>query len=134
VWFRNDLRLLDNPALHHSATNREGQLYGCYVLCKSYVNTHPVGAAKLHFIQQNLLILARRLAACGIAFDVICVDSPDDIAPAILELCRRLNIDRLSFNAEYPLDEARRDRQVADTLRQQNIDVKRYHDRVMIPP
>ncbi|HEY7885633.1 MAG TPA: deoxyribodipyrimidine photo-lyase [Cellvibrionaceae bacterium] len=134
VWFRNDLRLLDNPALHHSTVDGEGKVLGCYLLCRSYIDTHPVGAAKLHFIRQNLLILARQLAACGIPFEVIAVNTPDEIAPAILALCQRLKVERVSFNAEYPLDEVRRDRLVTDLLRQQNIDVKRYHDRVMVPP
>ena len=50
VWFRNDLRISDNPALS-AAINRGGPVAGLYVLETERDGARPLGAAaswKLH--------------------------------------------------------------------------------------
>lgn len=134
VWFRNDLRTLDNPALYHACHQHRGEVYACYLFSRDTVKRHSLGPAKLGFIEQHLALLGASLSELGIPLQVLAVDHQGEIASALLKHCKQLEIARLFYNAEYPLDEARRDQQVTRHLRDAKIDVNRYHDRVIVPP
>jgi deoxyribodipyrimidine photo-lyase len=138
LWFRNDLRLADNPALHHALNNPltggATELLGCYVLCDQYIAEHPINRRQLWFIYRHLQLLQRAFNRSGHAFKVVRVAQARDIPAAIGQLCASHRVQRLAFNAEYPLNEIRRDQAVARTLRQEGISVKRYHDRALVPP
>lgn len=134
VWFRQDLRTLDNPALHHACHGHRGEVHACYLFSRDTVAHHSLGPARLAFIEQHLKLLSSRLSEIGIALHLLAVDRRQEIAPALLDFCRRLGIGRVFYNAEYPLDESRRDREVSRRLREADIAVNRYHDRVIVPP
>lgn len=133
VWFRNDLRLRDNPALHKAAEDKQGVI-AVYVHCDAYVKRFPIASVRLDFIRRHLVILARELAKLNIPLQLIHVKKPEKIAPALLALVKEHDIQQVYFNAEYPLDELERDRQVNQLLKEQGIGVKRCHDRVIVPP
>src|ERR1700712_1188080 len=62
VWFRDDLRLSDHPALH--AASKSGAPVIClYVLDEQ--GTRPLGAATRWWLAQSLRDLQRRLMAIG---------------------------------------------------------------------
>ncbi|ACE84025.1 deoxyribodipyrimidine photo-lyase [Cellvibrio japonicus] len=133
VWFRNDLRVRDNPALYKAAEEKQGVL-AVYVHCEAYVGRFPIAPARLDFIRRHLLVLVRELAQLNIPLRLIAVNRAEQIAPALAALVTQYNIDKCFFNAEYPLDELARDHQVNQLLRAQGVLVKRCHDRVIVPP
>ncbi len=133
VWFRNDLRLRDNPALFKAAELAEGVL-GVYIHCDEYVERFPLGGVKLDFIKRHLLILTKDLARLNIPLRVFRVARAADIPGCLADLADSFKITRVFFNAEYPLDELERDRLVNQTLQAKGLEVKRCHDRVIIPP
>lgn len=61
VWFRRDLRLADNPALHEAAR--------CGTVIPLFIDEPPtgwaLGAASRYWLHQSLAALATALAACG---------------------------------------------------------------------
>lgn len=133
VWLRHDLRLQDNPALYRASESAEG-VVAVYLLCAEYVERHAIAPVKLDFVRRHLHILAPRLAELGIPLVVARVDKATEIPPRLLDIARQFDCRQLFFNAEYPLDELNRDRAVADHLRGQGVAVKRFHDRVIVPP
>ncbi len=133
VWFRNDLRIYDNPALNHAAADKQAVL-GVYFICRKMLNDHAVAPVRIDFIQRNLIFLAKDLEKLNIPLIIISVNETGDIIPHFQTLIAEHNVEELFLNAEYPLDEFNRDKLVSETLRNEGLIVKRFHDRVIIPP
>jgi deoxyribodipyrimidine photo-lyase len=133
VWFRNDLRISDNPALHRAAEAKQGVL-GVYFVCRDMLQNHHVAPVRVDFIQRNLVALGKELEKLNIPLVVISVDKTTDIIPHLKALIKEHEVEELLLNAEYPLDEFNRDKLASEALRNQGLIVKRFHDRVIIPP
>ena len=63
-WFRRDLRLTDNTALHHAATS-SAQVVPVYVLSDWKVKHQWTGVARQAFLCGNIASLAKNLEAIG---------------------------------------------------------------------
>jgi deoxyribodipyrimidine photo-lyase len=63
-WFRRDLRLRDNTALHQAAQRAEWVI-PVFVLEDAFRTGPDVGAARLRFLLQSLESLREDLAALG---------------------------------------------------------------------
>ncbi len=133
VWLRNDLRLRDNPALYHAAEAGQG-VVAVYVLCESFVDEHDMAPVRLDFIRRHLIQIQADLAARHIPLVLLRVRRAGEIPHQLLTLARREHCHSLFFNAEYPLDELNRDREVTEHFRQHELHFKRFHDRVILPP
>lgn len=133
VWLRNDLRLWDNPALYRAAEAGEGVAV-VYLLCEEYLVRHAMAPVRLDFIRRHLVLLAAQLADKNIYMQLLVVKNAVEIPAVIAAAAKNENCEQVYFNAEYPLDELNRDRAVADLLREQGFLVKRFHDRVLVPP
>ncbi|MBD7957703.1 deoxyribodipyrimidine photo-lyase [Microbacterium sp. Sa4CUA7] len=64
VWFRDDLRLADNPALR-AAIDRGEPIIGLYVLDQQSPGIRPLGGAARWWLHHSLASLAERLAERG---------------------------------------------------------------------
>ena len=64
VWFRDDLRLADNPALR-AAIDRGEPIIGLYVLDEESPGVRPLGGAARWWLHGSLASLAQRLAERG---------------------------------------------------------------------
>jgi deoxyribodipyrimidine photo-lyase len=133
VWFRHDLRIYDNPALFRAAESQEGVL-AVYFICREMLINHVVAPVQVDFTRRHLLHLNRDLAELNIPLLIIYVDKTAELSSHLQKLVEQYEVEELFLNAEYPLDEFNRDKQVSETLRQQGVVVKRFHDRVIIPP
>ncbi len=132
VWFRNDLRVADHPALH-SAVSR-GVTLACYCICTAQWRSHDMGDRRLAFQNRALRALAESLAQRGIPLKILITPTFADIPKALLTLCREQQIGTVHFNDEYPLDERRRDTRVSDALLKAGIEVERYTADTVIKP
>jgi deoxyribodipyrimidine photo-lyase len=93
VWFRDDLRLSDHPAL--AAAARCGQPLLCvYVLDEQSAGMRPLGAASRWWLAQSLRSLQRSLAAIGAGL----VLRRGAAAPIIAELAQQIGAERVYFN------------------------------------
>lgn len=64
VWFRDDLRLADHPALR-AAVDRGEPVVGLYVLDEESEGIRPLGGAARWWLHHSLASLAERLAERG---------------------------------------------------------------------
>jgi deoxyribodipyrimidine photo-lyase len=133
VWFRNDLRVHDNPALFKAAEDKKGVL-AVYFICRDFIKDHVIAPARVDFTRRHLLQLKQDLAAFNIPLLVFKVETTAEILPQFYRIIQEHKVQQVFLNAEYPLDEFNRDKQIAEALRAQYITVKRFHDRVIIPP
>ena len=132
MWFRNDLRVRDNPALWHAGDS--GVVIGLYVLTPEQWRRHQMAACRVDFILRTLEVLRADLNGLGIPLIVIEGMSFSAIPEIIAEFCHSHGISRAFWNREYPLDEVRRDDAVERVLDRAAIDVSSYHDRAIVAP
>ncbi|GAB1261785.1 deoxyribodipyrimidine photo-lyase [Aurantivibrio plasticivorans] len=133
VWFRNDLRIHDNPALHN-ACKKAHEVSACFLLCEETWNTHHVSNRRLGLTYSALQSLNDELAQLGIKLHVLNAKTFDSAADSLVTLAKKCQIDSLFFNYEYALDEQQRDSQVAKRCAEHSVDVIRSNANIIIPP
>lgn len=132
VWFRNDLRLTDNPALYYSC--RSGDTLAVAMLTPDQWRDHNDAGAKVGLWLDRLRILSNELSQKNIALKVIKLDTFDDVAKALEQLFDQYQVTDLWFNYEYPLNERQRDQAVVQLCEQQSVELHGYHADVVLPP
>src|SRR6516164_9919693 len=96
VWFRDDLRLSDHPALHQAAKSGAGVI-GLYVLEDSsnpVCETRPLGGAARWWLAQSLRRLQESLAAIGGTL----VLRRGPAAKAVTHLAREIQAEQVFWN------------------------------------
>ncbi|WP_303291410.1 deoxyribodipyrimidine photo-lyase [Marinobacter sp. SS5-14b] len=132
VWFRNDLRLADNPAL--TAACKSGQpVRACFVVTPDQWQEHDWSAARVKFLLSHANALATQLASLGIAFSFIKAERFADSLDALEAFCRQHDISQVHFNEEYGVNERRRDKQFHERLSALEIPVNKYRDQTVAP-
>jgi len=69
VWFRNDLRVIDHPALHDASA--EGPVEAVFLMAARQWRSHDVGDNRLAFLLDTLHRHAADLARLGIPLPVL---------------------------------------------------------------
>jgi deoxyribodipyrimidine photo-lyase len=133
VWFRNDLRTLENPALDAAAMSTEASVLGVCFLSPTQWKLHGWGTPRVSFMLEHLRLVRRELEHMGIPLLIQTVESYSDIPTAILDLMKIHGCTKLDANIEYGLDEQRRDAAVLHTLRSSNMELTLHEDQTIIP-
>ncbi|QOR40198.1 deoxyribodipyrimidine photo-lyase [Billgrantia diversa] len=132
MWFRSDLRVQDNTAL--AAAARRSPVIAVFLRSIPHWQRHGHGANKLDFWHRGVATLGEALAGIGIPLLQRDIDDFDQAPATLLDIARQVDATALHFNHEYPLDEQRRDRAVADAFHQAGIMVTGHHDAVAFAP
>ncbi|MCC5888151.1 MAG: deoxyribodipyrimidine photo-lyase [Gammaproteobacteria bacterium] len=132
VWFRNDLRCRDQAALAKAADR--GPVVAVFCFCPGQLQAHGVGGNRVAFLLRCVAALSRELQALGIPLKIIETETFAELPAALAGLARELGARRLWFNAEYPLNEQRRDEAVTTALEADGVAVERCHDTVIRAP
>jgi deoxyribodipyrimidine photo-lyase len=132
VWFRSDLRVHDNPALFEAMADSD--VVAVFCLAPAQWRAHDVGNNRLAFLLRSLGALSHELARLNVP--LVLLDTPwfADVPMALIELAGRIDAGVLAFNAEYPLNERRRDDAVAEIFAAARIRVRIHHGSVVLPP
>jgi len=116
VWFRNDLRVNDNPALSAALEDKNERVVAVYCLCIGQWSQHGMGANQQSLILQAVNLLEASLKKLNIPLVILNPNVFDNVPMALLKLSQQLNVSSLYFNMEYPLFERRRDKSVVELL------------------
>ena len=133
VWFRNDLRILDNPALFH-ASNSAKPVIAIYIATPEQWLSHDDAPAKIDFWRRNLAVLKESLAELNISLHFFEVDGYHHIPNLIVSICQQWQISELHFNQEYPINEQHRDQAVSTACHQIGIPCLAHHDQLLLAP
>lgn len=120
-WFRNDLRLEDNPALFKACQN--GQVRIVYIISIKQWKTHNVSDANIGLRLDLVKEIAIKCGKLGIKLDILECDWFKEIPELLRTYCQSHKINQLWFNKETPVDENIRDAHVAQLLQKSNIKV-----------
>lgn len=136
-WFKRDLRLHDNRALHAaSQVARDNQipLIGLYILSPEDLTAHSTSPARVDFILRTLLRLQRDLAELDIPLYMETQEKRKDIPNRVLELCQQWEAKHLFGNIEYEVDELRRDAKLVRLCTEHDVHFEPTHDTCVVTP
>ncbi|RUO22302.1 deoxyribodipyrimidine photo-lyase [Aliidiomarina iranensis] len=138
VWFRQDLRLLDNDAVlqacQHANEERDKVFFIAMPTLQQYAQ-HNWSPLKWDLYQRQLNSLGADLAELGHSLEIIKLDWFADCENAIAEFCRTNDITDIYFNREYVFDEIKRDERVTQKLEHNlNIKVHSFDSNLLVPP
>ncbi len=132
VWFRNDLRTDDNPALHDALD--AGPTVGVFLVADEQWRSHHVGPRRLAFLRDTVLELKRALDVLGVPLWIERAATFEEAPEAIVGIAREVGADAVYLNAEYPVNERNRDRQLYRACRAERLGFERRHGGVILPP
>lgn len=132
IWFRNDLRLADNPAL--TAATRQGEkVEACFLATPEQWREHDWSPARTDLMLRSLDSLAEDLAGLGIPLHIRTLERFADTDDALLELCREIGAQAIHCNEEYAVNERRRDYRLKHWLESCGIGFSIYRDQTVVP-
>jgi deoxyribodipyrimidine photo-lyase len=132
VWFRADLRIADNPAL--AAARERGDVVGLFVAAPTQWTRHGVGANRRAFVLRTLSALCDSLTALNVPLLIRTAGRFRDHAALVVRVARSVGAGAVFCNAEYPLDETRRDAAAAERCRAAGIEWRRYDGGLIVAP
>ncbi len=132
VWFRNDLRVSDNPALFNAREN-SGVIIAIYIATPRQWLQHDDAAVKIDFWRRNLDSLRATLTQLNISLYYFQVETYQQIPSLMASICQQWQITRLHFNQQYGVNEQSRDQQVIDVCQQIGVQAQSYHDQLLLP-
>lgn len=133
VWFRRDLRIADNSALHHAAKASDSAV-GLFVITPEQWKQHDDAAAKVSFWIRNLTLLSADLAKLNIPLLVEVCPRWEDVPQLVEKIAADHDCRQLHFNREYEINEHRRDEATTERCQANGMTVAAYHDRIVVPP
>jgi deoxyribodipyrimidine photo-lyase len=132
VWFRDDLRVDDNPALR-AACSQSKEIHGVYIYSKNQLELHNEANSKIEFIIENLKSLEKSLNKINIPLTVISSDGFNEDPKKILNLLNERSITNLHWNNQFGIDEQSRDKKVEELLIDNNINSFSYDSQTLFP-
>lgn len=129
VWFRDDLRLADHPALR-AALEKEGPVICLYVLDEESAGVRSLGGAARWWLHHSLEALAERLQDRGGSL-VLRRGTAADVVPEVADAA---GADAVFWNRRYGGAEREVDSSVKDTLRQAGIEAHSFAGSLLFEP
>lgn len=134
VWFRNDLRLTDNLALHAACQDPQAIVMAVFIATPAQWAAHDMAPRQAAFLLQNLQLLQSALAERGIPLHYHQCDDFKGSITWLNDFCQQQQVDALFYNQQYELNERVRDEAFTTLLSQRAIACHGFHDGVLLPP
>lgn len=124
-WFRQDLRLSDNPALMHAAA--QGALLPIYIVDDENAAPHAMGGASRWWLHHSLVALNDSLGGKLAVYS----GDPETI---LLTIAREYDVQAVYWNRCYEPWRTKRDAKIKETLKEQGIEVQSFNGSLLWEP
>ena len=129
LWFREDLRLADNPALHAAAASKN-PLLAIFILDTARNGSRAHGGASRWWLHQSLAALDTELKAKGVRLHLFAGDA-DRLVPAIAKAGEAKTV---FWNRRYDGPGRKQDERIEDSLRKLGCAVEPFNGRLLVEP
>src|SRR5262245_45810055 len=129
-WFRKDLRLDDNTGLSEAVRDADGDVVPFYTSEPAILRRDDIAATRVRFALESIADLALAVQRAGSRLVIDHGDASDTVRFA----ARESHADAVYWNDEYEPSLRARDDAVEAALRREGIAVRRFHDRLLVPP
>jgi deoxyribodipyrimidine photo-lyase len=130
VWFRQDLRIADNPALR-AACEADDALLPVYIFSPHEEGAWAPGGASRVWLHHSLGALDAELRRLG---SRLTLRHAADSLEELLTLCREAKVTRVFWNRRYEPLVIARDMRIKGTLEHQGIEVRTFNASLLFEP
>jgi deoxyribodipyrimidine photo-lyase len=124
-WFRQDLRLHDNPAL--TAAAKEGTVLPVYILDDTNAGAHRIGGASRVWLHHSLQALNARLDGKLAVYQ-------GDAASILLHLAETQNVRAIHWNRCYEPWRMERDARIKEALKGRGVEATSHNGSLLFEP
>ena len=128
VWFRNDLRVDDHPAL--TAAIARGNVIPLFIWSPDEEGEWPVGAASRWWLNKSLIELGNALEQRGSRLTVRAGQTHE----ALEQVLDETNADAVYWNRRYEPASIERDRNLKTWLKSREIDASSFNGQLLVEP
>jgi deoxyribodipyrimidine photo-lyase len=128
-WFRRDLRIEDNCALHH-AINSGAEIIPVFIFDSNIIDELPKNDARITFIYQQLTKLNTIFQDMGGGMNIY-IGDPTRIWSNLID---KYDLDGLFYNRDYEPYARDRDKQVYELFNNKKLEVHSFKDHVIFEP
>ncbi len=125
MWFRQDLRLKDNPAL--TAACQRGEVIPVYIYDTFNGGKHAPGSATRWWLHQSLLSLNEQLGASLVIMS-------GDPKVLLAQLVAKSGANMITWNRNYEPWQIARDKRIIRELKGSNLDICTYNGSLLWEP
>lgn len=114
LWFRNDLRSHDNPALQYFLKNNTSNapLNAIFFISEQQWQNHDWSAIKIDFIKRHAVALSQELLLVNIKLELVIASTFNDQITYLKDVCEKDNINEIVANSEVEYNEQERDKAI----------------------
>lgn len=137
MWFRADLRTIDNTALFNAAKDAAavgGSVIAVFLLAPGQWREHDWAGIRVDFLLRHLSELRAALEKLGIPLIVESADRFSDAPAALVKMAQQHRCGAIYANREYELNESRRDDCVLNVAAKNSIRVMYFTDQTLCDP
>ncbi|MYZ44815.1 deoxyribodipyrimidine photo-lyase [Schauerella aestuarii] len=131
-WFRTDLRVHDNPALAEAMAY--GPTLAVFVISPVQWQAHREAPVKVDFWLRNLAALQQALDALNVPLKIIHSDDWQDVPEKLAALCKAHAVTAVHANAEWGINERRRDIATVERLDDEGVSWTVHHGSSLLIP
>ena len=135
IWFRNDLRVNDNPALHYFLSNAQQnctEKHAIVFISKKQWQQHNWSEIKTDLYLRHINLLKQQLLTLEINLNVIEVDDFSAQIAFIQTYVQKHDVESIFLNQELEVNEVERDHQVAQWCQQYQIELNSFESDVIV--
>lgn len=132
MWFRADLRTIDNTALAMACQHPDTPVIALYFISTAQWQAHDVAGCKIDFELRTLQQLSDELARLNISLQIL---YSADFKQQLIDLknfCQAQNITAVFYNKQYEINELQRDQQLQPLLA--GMTVHAFDDQCLVAP
>jgi len=112
VWFRKDLRIVDNPAL--TTASKNGPYKAIFISTPLQWHNHDMAPIQVDFIERHLNLLKNQLSTLGVELVHIEASNFDNQISSLLSYVKANDIQNVYANSEVEFNEQLRDKTIID--------------------
>lgn len=132
LWFRNDLRVHDNPALlyylqHIQALEQSGS--ALFFVSKKQWQAHHLSAIKIDLMLRHVQWLSAKLEQLNVTLKVVECDDYNEQIDYLVHYCQHQSDSRIVVNEELELNERQRDLRLGE----QGVELLAFESDVIVP-
>lgn len=131
LWFRNDLRINDNPALHYFLNRPDSVIprKAVFFISEQQWQRHDWSPIKIDFIKRHAHSLVKQLVKFNIQLELVHVADFESQVDYLKEYCIKNHISQVVANSELEFNEQQRDKACINA----GITLKLFEADVIVP-
>jgi deoxyribodipyrimidine photo-lyase len=132
MWFKNDLRVYDNPALFSAMS--QGSTLAIYIITEGQWKIHGISPAKRALILRQVKSLELELEKLHVPLIVLSANTFNELPDVIGQFAISTSIKKVFFNQEYEVNEQACAQDLIKHLNKLCIPSSIHHDTCIIEP